>query len=357
MSNSELGTRNSLVNIDQFNYRLPESLIAQYPVEPRDASRLMVLHRQTGVIEHRYFKDIVDYLRPSDALVLNRTRVMQARLRGVREKTGGQVEVVLIREDESGRWEAMLRPGARLGAGTRLLLENGALIATVDNAPGHEPRYVRFADEVDVPRAIERIGRLPLPPYIQRDPSSNDRDRYQTVYADEIGAVAAPTAGLHFTESLLTRIRSQGTSIKHVLLHVGPGTFQPVRSETIEEHIMDAEYFRVEASAVRDIVMHIQTGRIVAVGTTTVRTLETLAVEYAEHHEIRDYEGRTKCFIYPPHGFRIVDVLVTNFHLPKSTLLMLVCAFAGMERTLHAYEEAVREKYRFYSYGDAMMII
>lgn len=346
------------MNINQFDYKLPESLIAQHPVEPRDASRLMVLHRQSGVIEHRYFKDIVDYLRPSDALVVNRTRVMHARLRGVREKTGGQVEVVLIREEGPGRWEALLRPGARLGVGSRLVLEDGALIATVDNAPGHEPRYIRFGDEVDVHRTIERIGRLPLPPYIQRDPSSNDRDRYQTVYADELGAVAAPTAGLHFTEPLLARIGAQGTSIIPVLLHVGPGTFQPVRVETIEEHVMDAEYYRVEASAVQGIMQHKQTGRIVAVGTTTVRTLETLAAAYADHHlKICDYEGRTGRFIYPPHTFCLVDALVTNFHLPKSTLLMLVCAFAGIEFTLQAYEEAVKEKYRFYSYGDAMIII
>ncbi len=346
------------MNIDQFDYKLPESLIAQHPVEPRDASRLMVLHRQSGVIEHRSFKDIVDYLQPTDALVVNRTRVMQARLRGVREKTGGQIEVVLIREDEPGRWEAVLRPGARLGVGTRLALENEALTATVDNAPGHVPRYVRFGDDVDVHRTIERVGRLPLPPYIQRDPSSNDRDRYQTVYADESGAVAAPTAGLHFTDPLLARIRVQGTSIIPVLLHVGPGTFQPVRVETIEEHVMDAEYYRVEASAVQDIVQRKQTGRIVAVGTTTVRTLETLAAAYANHQlKICDYEGWTTSFIYPTYAFRLVDTLVTNFHLPKSTLLMLVCAFAGIERTLHAYEEAVREKYRFYSYGDAMMII
>ena len=360
----EVFTRNSKytfffpVNIDQFDYKLPESLIAQHPVEPRDASRLMVLHRQSGVIEHRSFKDIVDYLRPSDALVVNRTRVMNARLRGVRERTGGQVEVVLIREDEPGRWEALLRPGARLGVGARLVLEGEALIATVDNAPGHEPRYIRFTNEVNVHRTIERIGRLPLPPYIRRDPSSNDRDRYQTVYADEPGAVAAPTAGLHFTEPLLARIRAQGTAIVPILLHVGPGTFQPIRVETIEDHVMDAEYYRVEASAVQDIMQHKQTGRIIAVGTTTVRTLETLADAYADHHlEVCDYEGRTTSFIYPTYAFRLVDTLVTNFHLPKSTLLMLVCAFAGIDQTLHAYEEAVREKYRFYSYGDAMIII
>lgn len=346
------------MNISQFDYTLPESLIAQHPVEPRDASRLMVLHRQSGQIEHRLFKDIATYLNPADALVLNRTRVMPARLRGEREKTGGQVEVVLIREEEPGRWEALLRPGARLGEGSRLLLENGALTAVVDNAPGQEPRYVRFDDDTDVKKIAEQVGRLPLPPYIQRDAGAPDRDRYQTVYADETGAVAAPTAGLHFTEPLLDRIRSKGISVISVLLHVGPGTFQPVRTDTVEAHIMDAEYYRVEAAAVRDIVRCRQKGRVVAVGTTTVRTLETLAAgQNGAVPAIRDYEGRTAHYIYPPYDFRLVDALITNFHLPKSTLLMLVSAFAGMDLIRHAYEEAVREKYRFYSYGDAMMIL
>jgi S-adenosylmethionine:tRNA ribosyltransferase-isomerase len=348
------------VNLTAFDYHLPEELIAQHPVEPRDAARLMVVHRKTGRIEHRSFRDILGYLSPGDALVVNRTRVMPARLHGVRVETGGKVEVVLIREAAPGLWEALLRPGGRLAAGTRLALEAGAFEATVANAPGDDPRYVRFAEGVDVRSALFRSGRMPLPPYIRRDPVPADRDRYQTVYAAEPGAIAAPTAGLHFTEDLLDRIRKHGVAVVSLLLHVGPGTFLPVRTETVEAHRMEPEYYRVEAEAVRRIVSRRRKGRLVAVGTTTVRTLETVAagaMGEADDLPVRDYEGWTSCYIYPPYRFRLVDALVTNFHLPRSTLLMLVCAFAGRELTLRAYEEAVRERYRFYSYGDAMLVV
>ena len=411
------------MNLAEYDYTLPEDLIAQYPAEPRDASRLMVVHRRGGTIEHRTFRDVADYLDPADALVLNRTRVMPARLLGTRPETGGKVEVVLVRrvaeagpvgdaasaretgpahetgpvgEAAPARWEALLKPGARLARGTRIELEGGALAAVVEDEPGPDLRQVRFEGEADVSRVIERVGRTPLPPYIRRDPDASDRDRYQTVYAEEYGAVAAPTAGLHFTAPLLDCIRSRGTAVVPVLLHVGPGTFQPIRSDAVEDHEMDAEYYRMEAHEAEAILERRGRGRVVAVGTTTVRVLETIAAGGAGAAggaaddggsgtvdgsapggapepggagtpsdaggagpvlEPRRYEGRTRCFIYPPFEFRLVDALLTNFHLPKSTLLLLVSAFAGRELILSAYEEAVRERYRFYSYGDAMLIV
>ncbi|MYK97315.1 MAG: tRNA preQ1(34) S-adenosylmethionine ribosyltransferase-isomerase QueA, partial [Gemmatimonadetes bacterium] len=390
------------MNLTEYDYTLPEDLIAQYPAEPRDTSRLMVVHRRGGEIEHRAFRDIVDYLAPSDTLVLNRTRVMSARLRGVRPETGGKVEVVLVRPvrpvrpvpetapagasapasssapaRENGpthstapeRWEALLKPSARLAKGTRLDLEGGALTATVEDDPGKEIRRIRFEGDTDVARVIEQVGRTPLPPYIHRAADAEDRDRYQTVYAEEYGAVAAPTAGLHFTAPLLDRIRSRGTAVVPVLLHVGPGTFQPIRTGDVADHEMDAEYYRVEARQAETIRSRRSGGRVVAVGTTTVRVLETIAAgsgdtdngsgttgesgardgaaEGAESVlEPRRYEGLTRCFIYPPFEFKLVDALLTNFHLPKSTLLLLVSAFAGRELILSADEEAVREQYR-----------
>lgn len=369
-------TLRSSVNLAEYDYTLPEDLIAQYPAEPRDASRLMVVHRRGGAVEHRTFRDIADYLAPADTLVLNRTRVMPARLLGTRPETGGKVEVVLVRpvgeasparetgpahetgpvdEAAPARWEALLKPGARLARGTRIELEGGALAAIVEDEPGPDIRQVRFEGDADVSRVIERVGRTPLPPYIRRDPDASDRDRYQTVYAEEYGAVAAPTAGLHFTVPLLDRIRARGTAVVPVLLHVGPGTFQPIRSDAVEDHEMDAEYYRMEAHEAEAILGRRSRGRVVAVGTTTVRALETIAA--GPVLEPRRYEGRTRCFIYPPFEFRLVDALLTNFHLPKSTLLLLVSAFAGRELILSAYEEAVREKYRFYSYGDVMLIV
>ncbi|MXX03612.1 MAG: tRNA preQ1(34) S-adenosylmethionine ribosyltransferase-isomerase QueA [Gemmatimonadetes bacterium] len=373
------------MNLSEYDYTLPEDLIAQYPAEPSDTSRLMVVHRRGGEIEHRTFRDIVDYLAPADTLVLNRTRVMPARLRGVRPETGGKVEVVLVRpirpvrpaldtapdrEPAPASWEALLKPSARLAKGTRLELEGGALTATVEDDPGKEIRRVRFDGDADVVRVIEQVGRTPLPPYIHRAPDAEDRDRYQTVYAEEYGAVAAPTAGLHLTALLLDRIRSRGTAVVPVLLHVGPGTFQPIRTDDVADHEMDAEYYRVEAHQAETIQSRRYAGRVVAVGTTTVRVLETLAAggvvagrsggvsgPGGPGLEPRRYEGLTRCFIYPPFEFKLVDALLTNFHLPKSTLLLLVSAFAGRELILSAYEEAVREKYRFYSYGDAMLIV
>lgn len=348
------------MNVSAFDYHLPETSIAQYPVEPRDASRLMVVHRDTENIEHRTFRDLPDYLTPEDTLVINRTRVMPARLRGVRAETGGRVDILLIREESPGLWEALLRPGARLRAGTRLSLEDGALEATIADGPGAESRRIRFPEGVDVRETLSRVGHLPLPPYIRREAGAEDTVRYQTIYADEPGAIAAPTAGLHFTEGLLRRIRDAGVAVVSVLLHVGPGTFRPLRAGEVETHVMEAEYYRIDAPAMREIFLRRKHGRIVAVGTTTVRALETIAGETESHAgdpTVRDYEGWTSCYIYPPHRFRLVDALVTNFHLPRSTLLVLVCAFAGRELILRAYEEAVRTGYRFYSYGDAMLVV
>ncbi len=270
-----------------------------------------------------------------------------------------------------------MKPGARLAKGTRLDLEGGALTAIVEDDPGPDIRQVRFAGDVDVSRVIEEVGRTPLPPYIRRDPDASDRDRYQTVFAEEYGAVAAPTAGLHFTAPLLDRIQSRGTAVVPILLHVGPGTFQPIRSDAVEDHEMAEEYYCMEAHVAEAILSRRGEGRVVAVGTTSVRTLETIAAgedeadggtgaagdadgDSGEAEAVlkpRRYEGLTRCFIYPPYEFRLVDGLLTNFHLPESTLLLLVSAFAGRELILSAYEEAVREKYRFYSYGDAMLIV
>jgi len=320
----------------------------------------MVIHRKTGEIEHRSFREIPAYLQPHDVLVLNRTRVLPVRLWGKRAETGGRVEVVLIREAAPGLWEALLRPSRRLPPGSRLDLEDGALEAEVADGPDRDRKYVRFPDDMDVEAALQRVGHIPLPPYIQRDADASDRIRYQTVYADTPGAIAAPTAGLHFTSDLLVRIRSRGVAVIPILLHVGPGTFQPVRVDEVEDHKMEAEYYRVDEEEIRRISEVRRNGRIIAVGTTTVRTLETIAAaqpQDEESLEIRRYEGWTSRFIYPPYRFRLVEALLTNFHLPCSTLLMLVCAFAGQDLMLHAYEEAVRTRYRFYSYGDAMLIV
>ena len=345
------------MNIEKFDYTLPEGLIAQYPAEPRDAARLMVVHRSSGKIEHRKFRDIVQYLAPTDTLVLNSTRVMSARFKGVRAETGGRVEVFLIRKVAPLLWEAMLKPGGRLTKGTIVDLKTNLLTATVEDEPGSGIRLVCLNKKLDVDW-IEDSGDVPLPPYIRRDTIPADSQRYQTVYAEEYGAVAAPTAGLHFTIPLLNSIRQKGTSVVPILLHVGPGTFQSIKSVTVEQHVMDKEYYRVNRKEAELIKKGITRGRIIAVGTTTVRVLETLAQDGFEMEKTLDsYEGHTGCFIYPPYNFRLVDTMLTNFHLPKSTLLLLVSAFAGRELILSAYSEAIKEGYRFYSYGDAMLIV
>jgi S-adenosylmethionine:tRNA ribosyltransferase-isomerase len=361
---------NCVVRTVDFDYHLPPELIAQQPADERDRSRLLVFQRPESRVTHRKFRDFVEYLRAGDVLVLNDSRVIPARLRTLKAGSGGEVEVMLAEESGVNDWWAMLRPGKRVRAGTKLLLADQKglpteIEATVmeKNEAGHY--RVQFSGTPNIIRVLDSIGETPLPPYISR-PGRNlfadDRDRYQTVYARGDGSVAAPTAGLHFTAPLLDEIRARGVEICFVTLHVGLGTFAPVKSETPDQHLMHAEPFHVSASAARAVSNARQTRRrVVAVGTTTLRALETVAAE--NHGRLVESRGRTRIFIYPPRDFQIVDALLTNFHLPQSTLLMLVSAFAapgqtgGCQMILAAYAEAIRERYRFYSYGDAMLIL
>ncbi|NPV71592.1 MAG: tRNA preQ1(34) S-adenosylmethionine ribosyltransferase-isomerase QueA [Firmicutes bacterium] len=341
------------MRVSDFDYSLPRELIAQEPVEPRDASRLLVLHRDSGVMEHRNFRDILRYLRKGDCLVLNDTKVIRARLMG-RKPTGGLVEVFLLRDTGDDVWEARVRPGKRLGLGTRVVFGDGDLQAEVVDRTEFGGRLVKlFTPGGRVREAIERVGTVPLPPYIHRP--VHDAGRYQTVYAREDGSVAAPTAGLHFTPSLLEDVEGMGVRVAYVTLHVGLGTFRPVQVDEVEEHRMHAEHYSVPAPAAALINGTVaQGGRVIAVGTTVVRTLESVA---PGEGRVNARDGWTSAFIYPGYEFKVVSALVTNFHLPKSTLLMLVSAFAGTQSVLHAYAEAVRRRYRFYSFGDAMLVI
>ena len=336
-----------------FDYDLPEELIAQTPVEPRDHSRLLVYHRATGEIEHKHFYDIIDYLRPGDALVINETRVIPARLLGVKEDTGVPVEVLLLRRRSATDWEALVRPGRRLKPGTFCSFGDGLLRCEVlENVESIGGRIVRFHYEGVFEELLDRLGEMPLPPYIHE--KLRDAARYQTVYAKQDGSAAAPTAGLHFTPELLSRIREKGIRVVPVLLHVGLGTFRPVKVEDAETHVMHSEFCQVSPEAA-DLLNETRRagGRIVCVGTTSVRTLETMATEDGiVHHGARD----TSIFIYPGVRIKAVDALITNFHLPQSTLLMLVSALMGREEALRVYREAVQEKYRFFSFGDAMFI-
>ena len=336
-----------------FNYDLPEELIAQTPVEPRDHSRLLVYHRASGSIEHKHFYDIIDYLRPGDALVINETRVIPARLLGVKEGTGVPVEVLLLRRRSATDWEALVRPGRRLKPGTFCSFGDGLLRCEVlENVESIGGRIVRFHYEGVFEELLDRLGEMPLPPYIHE--KLRDAARYQTVYAKQDGSAAAPTAGLHFTPELLSRIREKGIRVVPVLLHVGLDTFRPVKVEDAETHVMHSEFCQVSPEAA-DLLNETRRagGRIVCVGTTSVRTLETMATEDGiVHPGARD----TSIFIYPGVRIKAVDALITNFHLPQSTLLMLVSAFLGREEALRIYREAVAEKYRFFSFGDAMFI-
>jgi len=336
-----------------FNYDLPEELIAQTPVEPRDHSRLLVYHRAAGQIEHKHFYDIVDYLNPGDALVINETKVIPARLLGVKEDTGVPVEVLLLRRRSATDWEALVRPGRRLRPGTVCSFGDGLLRCEIlDNVQEIGGRVVRFSCDGVFEEVLDRLGEMPLPPYIHE--KLRDANRYQTVYAKQEGSAAAPTAGLHFTPELLDRIRGKGVTVVPVLLHVGLGTFRPVKEERAEDHVMHSEFCQVtdEAAAVLNGV-RAAGGRIVCVGTTSVRTLESMASEDGVIHAgAKD----TSIFIYPGVRVKAVDALVTNFHLPQSTLLMLVSALMGREEALRVYREAVAERYRFFSFGDAMLI-
>ena len=336
-----------------FDYELPEELIAQTPVEPRDHSRLLVYRRKDGQIEHKHFYDIIDYLNPGDALVINETKVIPARLLGVKEDTGVPVEVLLLRRQNATDWEALVRPGRRLRPGTVCSFGDGLLRCEVlGNVEEIGGRIVRFRCDGVFEEVLDRLGEMPLPPYIHE--KLQDASRYQTVYAKQEGSAAAPTAGLHFTPELLDRIRAKGITVVPVLLHVGLGTFRPVKVENAEEHVMHSEFCQVSPEAA-DTLNRIRRdgGRIVCVGTTSVRTLETMADDAGVIHPgARD----TAIFIYPGVRIKAVDALITNFHLPQSTLLMLVSALTGREEALRVYREAVQERYRFFSFGDAMFI-
>ncbi len=346
------------MRVADFDFNLPPELIAQEPLERRDESRLMVVPRHgEGEIEHRWFRNVVDHLERRDAMVLNDTRVMKARLMGTREGTGGKVEVLLLtRIDGPGEvWEVLVRPGRRAMPGSRLFFD-GRLAGEVLDRTTEGGRIVTFSADDDFDRIVEEIGHVPLPPYIKRE--IDDPERYQTVYADPAkrGSAAAPTAGLHFTRELLDAIRAKGVTVVHITLHVGLGTFRPVKVERVEEHVMHAEHFAVSPEAARALTRtRAEGGRVFAVGTTSVRTLESLQLD--EDGAVRPSSRWTSKFIYPGYRFQLVDALVTNFHLPRSTLLMLVCAFGGYERVMSAYETAVRERYRFFSFGDAMLLL
>ena len=339
------------MNKTDFYFDLPERLIAQTPLEKRDTSRLLHLDKTTGEIEHRHFYDVKQYLRKGDCLVLNDSRVLPARLIGARP-TGGSVELVLLKDLGEGCWECLSRPGRKTKPGQEIVFGNGELTATVQSVTEGGNRIVKFQYEGVFLEVLERLGKMPLPPYIKEE--LKDAERYQTVYSRELGSAAAPTAGLHFTMELLQEIEKMGVNICFVTLHVGLGTFRPVKAERIEDHEMHSEFCMVPADTAKTInETKRRGGRVIAVGTTSCRTLESFA---NEDGTIEETAAWTNIFIYPGYKFKCVDALITNFHLPESTLIMLVSALAGRENILHAYEVAVKEEYRFFSFGDAMLI-
>lgn len=334
-----------------FYFELPEELIAQTPIPERDHSRLLLLDKDTGMIEHRHFYELPDFLQKGDCLVLNDSRVLPARLLGSRS-SGGGVELVLLRDLGEGKWECLSRPGRKTKPGTELLFGNGELTGTVTDVVEGGNRIVQFRYEGIFLEVLERLGKMPLPPYIKEE--LQDAERYQTVYSREIGSAAAPTAGLHFTKELLRKIEDKGVSVCTVTLHVGLGTFRPVKEEEIEDHEMHSEFCIIPERTAQLVTQTKKNGgRVIAVGTTSCRTLESFA---KEDGTLEACSGWTDIFIYPGYHFRCIDALVTNFHLPESTLIMLVSALAGREHVLHAYKTAVDERYRFFSFGDAMLI-
>lgn len=348
------------MHINDFDYYLPEELIAQQPTEKRDASRLLVVHRKTGELEHKHFYDIVDYLNPGDCLVMNNSKVIPARLYGTKKSTGAKIEFLLIKRIDGDKWETMVKPGKRVKPGDVISFSDDKLFeAEVLEYSDEGTRIVEFKYEGIFMERLEELGRMPLPPYIERESEAKDKDRYQTVYAEEEGSVAAPTAGLHFTNEILDKAQEKGVKLAYVTLHVGIGTFRPVKVENIEEHKMHFEEYHVDDETAKLInETKAAGGRIIAVGTTSTRTLES-AAEFNEEtgrYEVKAGGGNTGIFIYPGYEFKIIDSLITNFHLPKSTLVMLVSALYSREGILKAYETAVAEKYRFFSYGDAMFI-
>ena len=341
------------MKVSEFNYELPEELIAQTPLEKRDESRLMVLNRKEQTIEHKTFKNIIDYLKPGDVLVRNNTKVIPARLYGKKE-TGANVEFLLLNNQEGDIWECIVRPGNKLHVGTKVIFGEGLLTAEILEILPGGTRKVKFYYNGIFNEILDQIGLMPLPPYIHE--SLKEKDRYQTVYAKYEGSAAAPTAGLHFTPELLKKLEEKGVIIANVTLHVGIGTFRPVKEDTVEKHEMHSEHFYIKQEDVEKINKAKQEGRrVIAVGTTSCRVLESVADE--KTGMVKQIEDDTEIFIYPGYKFKCIDGLITNFHLPQSTLLMLVSALAGKEYIMNAYNEAVKEKYRFFSFGDAMFII
>ena len=348
-----LTKENDGLNVSVFDFYLPETLIAQYPVEPRDASRLMVLNRDSERIEHHTFRDLGSLLRKGDVLVLNNTRVIPARLIGEKEGTEGKIEVLLLKRLELDVWEALVKPGKRLKVGQKVRFGSGILTGELLDILENGNRRIYFTYSGVFETILDALGQMPLPPYITAQ--LEDQERYQTVYAKERGSVAAPTAGLHFTPELLGSLQKKGVEIVEILLHVGLGTFRPVKVENIQDHLMHSEYYSVDQEAAEQINRAKQEERrVIAVGTTAARTLESVGNDQGR---VIPGVGWTDIFIYPGYSFKVVDVLLTNFHFPKSTLVMLVSALAGRELTIKAYELAVLERYRFYSFGDAMLIL
>ena len=336
-----------------FYFDLPQELIAQDPLEDRSASRLLVLHRESGAVEHHTFKEITQFLRPGDCLVLNNTKVLPARLLGTKEDTGAAIEVLLLKRRENDVWETLVKPGKKARPGTRLTFGDGSLRAEVLEVVEEGNRLIRFFYEGIFEEVLDRLGEMPLPPYITH--KLEDKNRYQTVYAKYEGSAAAPTAGLHFTEALLQEIREMGVETAFVTLHVGLGTFRPVKVENLSEHHMHSEYYEVTEETAETINRTKEKGgRVICVGTTSCRTIESAA---GEDGRVRAGCGNTEIFIYPGYRFKVLDCLITNFHLPESTLVMLVSALAGREQVLAAYQEAIEERYRFFSFGDAMLIV
>lgn len=340
------------MDVKDFYYELPQELIAQDPLPDRASSRLMVLDKNTGEVEHRVFRDILDYLRPGDCLVINNTKVIPARLYGVKEGTQAKIEVLLLKRKENDVWETLVKPGKKCKPGTRIIFGDGLLMGEIIDIVEEGNRLIQFRYEGIFEEILDQLGQMPLPPYITHQLS--DKNRYQTVYAKYDGSAAAPTAGLHFTPELLEQVRDMGVTIAEVTLHVGLGTFRPVKETDVLKHHMHSEFYRIEQSEADKINRAKRGGhRVIAVGTTSTRTLEAASDEQGF---LRETSGWTEIFIYPGYQFKVIDALITNFHLPESTLVMLVSALAGREHVLAAYETAVKERYRFFSFGDAMFI-
>ncbi|MGI8316023.1 tRNA preQ1(34) S-adenosylmethionine ribosyltransferase-isomerase QueA [Halobacillus mangrovi] len=341
------------MDIKQYDFDLPEELIAQVPLQDRSSSRLMVLDRAQERIEHHYFSDISQFIQPGDCLVLNDTRVLPARLYGAKQDSGGKVEVLLLHQSEGDEWEVLVKPAKKVKVGTKISFGNGQLVAECTEIQEHGGRKVRFSYEGIFLEVLESLGEMPLPPYIKEQ--LPDRERYQTVYAKEEGSAAAPTAGLHFTTELLQSLEEKGVEIAYLTLHVGLGTFRPVSVDQIEDHDMHAEFYQLSEETAEQLNRVKENGgRVISVGTTSTRTLETIIRDYGTFTAA---SGWTDIFIYPPQKLKAIDGLITNFHLPKSTLIMLVSAFAGRDFILEAYNRAVQERYRFFSFGDAMLIL